>query len=130
MHLIDICSRKTPYMKIEMALNSSPPHPPREKLKIFYLCIHFFTQSASSKPPTHINRFFYNAKNNTFFNNTEYNKTEYFSYIYIIKLTIFILKSLSSRLFSSEFKSSVVSTTEKLNSLEGRRDCVLSVADL
>lgn len=33
--------------------------------------------------------------------------------------TIFVLKSLSSKLLSTEFKSSIVSTTEKLNSLPG-----------
>lgn len=129
MHLIDICSRKTSYMKIEMALNSSPPHPQR-KIKDFLPLYTLLNTVSFIKTPNSHQQIFLQCKNNTFFNNTEYNKTEYFSYIYIIKLTIFILKSLSSRLFSSEFKSSVVSTTEKLNSLEGRRDCVLSVADL
>lgn len=55
-----------------------------------HLCMHFFTPSASSIPPTFINIVF-----------------------------IFVLKSLSSKLLSTEFKSSIVSTTEKLNSLPG-----------
>lgn len=54
---------KKSYTKVEMVYNSNSSHKRKMEI-IFYLCIHFFTLSASSKPQLLSKVFFYNARNN------------------------------------------------------------------